>query len=294
MKIEQLLYFISVSQTLSFNKTAELFFITPQGLSKALKNLEFEFNVQLLESTKQGTSLTEDGKHFLNKALEIVEIYDNLKTHYLKNVDSEIDGEISIACQPRISANFLLPILSKFQAKYPNISTKISSKEVTAKDIFDSMQNSKIDLGLCILSKEDFDFISNSNIYFFTEFLKEEIFVCVLKHYSYPLPEFFTQIPENLIDYLYVSPFTNEILPSNTSDSSIIISPEMQMHLIALNNGLGNILNREYEKYYAKTGKFTLIPYRPPLFLHFICVHKNPSLLTMPEQLFLDTLKSNF
>lgn len=67
MKIEQLLYFISVSQTLSLNKTAELFFITPQGLSKALKNLEQEFNVQLLDSTKQGTSLTEDGQVFFEQ-----------------------------------------------------------------------------------------------------------------------------------------------------------------------------------------------------------------------------------
>ena len=294
MKIEQLLYFISVSQTLSLNKTAELFFITPQGLSKALKNLELEFNVKLLESTNQGTSLTADGRHFLNEAQQMVDIYDNLKTHYLENVDSEIDGEIRIACQPRIAANFLLPILSKFQAKYPHISIKVSSQEVTAKDVFDSLQTAKVDLGLCILSKEDFDFITNSNFYFFTEFIREEIFVCASKRYALPLPGFFKQIPADLIDYLYVSPFTDEILPSNTSDSSIIISPEMQKNLIELNNGLGNILNCEYEKYYAKSGKFILIPYRPPLFLHFICIHKSPSLLTMPEQLFLDPLKCNF
>lgn len=294
MKIEQLLYFISVSQTLSLNKTAELFFITPQGLSKALKNLEQEFNVQLLDSTKQGTSLTEDGKYFLNKAKQMVAIYDELKSHYLQNVDSEINGEIRIACQPRIAANFLLPLLSKFQSKYPNISIKVSSKELTARDVFDSLQSAKIDLGLCILREEDMQLIADSSVYFYTEFAKEELMACVPKQYSSPLPEYFTELPADLIDYQYVSPFTDKVIPSNTSDSSVIISSEMQRHLIEFNNGLGNVLQQEYEKYYTKTGKFILIPYRPPLFLHFICVHKSPSLFSMPEQLFLDTLKSEF
>lgn len=293
MKIEQLLYFISVSQTLSLNKTAELFFITPQGLSKALKNLEQEFNVQLLDSTKQGTSLTEDGKYFLNKAKQMVAIYDELKSHYLQNVDSEIDGEIRIACQPRIAANFLLPLLSKFQTKYPNISIKVSSQEVTAKDVFDSMQNGKVDIGLCILSQNDFDLITNNNTYFFTEFSKEEIMICAPKHYPTPLPDFFTELPVNSIDYCYVSPFTDERFPLGDS-SSVVISPEMQMNLIELNNGLTNVLHREYEKYYAPTGKYRLIPYRPPLYLYYVCMHKNPSLLSGPEQLFLDTLKNYF
>ena len=293
MKIEQLLYFISVSQTLSLNKTAELFFITPQGLSKALKNLELEFNVKLLESTKHGTSLTEDGKYFLNKAQQMVTIYDSLKTHYLQNVDSEINGEISIACQPRIAANFLLPLLSKFQSQYPHIAIKVSSQEVTARDVFDSMQSAKVDIGLCILSQNDLDLITNSNTYFFTEFSKEEIFVCAPKHYPAPLPAFFTALPENSIDYCYVSPFTDERFPLGAS-SSVVISPEMQMNLIELNNGLSNVLHREYEKYYAPTGKYALIPYRPPLFLYYICIHKNPSLLTGPEQLFLETLKNYF
>lgn len=294
MKIEQLLYFISVSQTLSLNKTAELFFITPQGLSKALKNLEQEFNVQLLDSTKQGTSLTEDGRYFLKKAKQMVAIYDGLKTHYLQNVDQDITGEIHIACQPRITANFLLPLLSKFQTHYPHIAVKVSSQELTARDVFDSLQSAKIDLGLCILSEEDMAFIADSSIYFYTEFAKEELMACVPEPYASPLPEYFTELPADLIDYLYISPFTGEVIPSNTSDSSVIISPEMQMHLIELSNGLGNVLQREYEKYYAKTGKFVLIPYRPSLFLHFICVHKSPSLLSIPEQLFLDTLRNEF
>ena len=61
MHIEYLYYFKDFSRTLSISKTAAHYFMTPQGLSRALHQLEKDFGVTLMTYQNNLISLTPAG-----------------------------------------------------------------------------------------------------------------------------------------------------------------------------------------------------------------------------------------
>ncbi len=63
MRSEQLEYLIEISKNKSMNATSQKLHISPQALSIAMKTLEKELNMLLLDRTKQGVELTENGKN---------------------------------------------------------------------------------------------------------------------------------------------------------------------------------------------------------------------------------------
>ena len=68
MKLQQLIYFKAACQYGSISKAAEELHISQPSISMAIRSLENEFSVKLIERRYQGFSLTEDGKLFLNMA----------------------------------------------------------------------------------------------------------------------------------------------------------------------------------------------------------------------------------
>lgn len=61
MELQQIKYFLALSQELHFWKTAERMFITQSALSRQIKALEDELGVQLFERSKRTVKLTEAG-----------------------------------------------------------------------------------------------------------------------------------------------------------------------------------------------------------------------------------------
>ena len=74
MKIHYLQYLVDIASTGSINFSAERFFITQQSMSRAIKSMEEELGVKLLERTYTGVSLTEAGKVVVEKGQLIVNL----------------------------------------------------------------------------------------------------------------------------------------------------------------------------------------------------------------------------
>lgn len=62
MDLKQLQYFVVSVESGSFKKAAEMLYTTQPHISKSIKNLETELNVQLLERKARGVEVTESGK----------------------------------------------------------------------------------------------------------------------------------------------------------------------------------------------------------------------------------------
>lgn len=73
MTLQQLKYFIEVSNSGSIGKAAERLFIAQPSLSSALRDLEAEIGHNLFSRTSKGTYLTHDGKEFLRYARQVLE-----------------------------------------------------------------------------------------------------------------------------------------------------------------------------------------------------------------------------
>lgn len=62
MQIQQLTYFVAITEQGSINKAAEKLFVTQPNLSKAISNLENELKVRIFNRTNKGVVLTDEGK----------------------------------------------------------------------------------------------------------------------------------------------------------------------------------------------------------------------------------------
>ncbi|MGI6052451.1 MAG: LysR family transcriptional regulator [Bilifractor sp.] len=77
MTIQDLRYFVRICKKHSIAQAAEEFYITPQGLSKAIKRMEEELGTELLFRTQAGVVPTEYGQIFLTHAEVILGEYDS-------------------------------------------------------------------------------------------------------------------------------------------------------------------------------------------------------------------------
>ena len=76
MDIKILKYFIAVAEEKTISKAAQKLYISQPALSKQLKELENELDLQLFERGSRNIKLTEDGAFLLTQANEIVELMD--------------------------------------------------------------------------------------------------------------------------------------------------------------------------------------------------------------------------
>jgi DNA-binding transcriptional LysR family regulator len=74
MLIDYYVYYLEFSKTLSISKTARKYYMTPQGISRAIHALEKEFNVPLVSRNGNQVSLTSAGKSLAVEAEKIIEV----------------------------------------------------------------------------------------------------------------------------------------------------------------------------------------------------------------------------
>lgn len=82
MTLQQLHYAITISETGSLNKAAELLYIAQPSLTNALKELEKELGIVIFHRSGKGVSPTNDGVEFLLYARQVYNQYETLLEKY--------------------------------------------------------------------------------------------------------------------------------------------------------------------------------------------------------------------
>lgn len=75
MKINQIRYFLDVAETGSINRSALNLYISPQGLSRSIAQLEKGLGFNLFARSNRGMVLTEEGRSFIGPASRMQEAY---------------------------------------------------------------------------------------------------------------------------------------------------------------------------------------------------------------------------
>ena len=71
MTFVQLRYILTIAETKSMNKAAELLYVSQPSLTNAVKELEKEIGITIFFRSGRGVTLTDDGAEFLLYAKEI-------------------------------------------------------------------------------------------------------------------------------------------------------------------------------------------------------------------------------
>ena len=84
MTLQQIYYALTISQTGSLNKAAEILYVAQPSLTGAMQELEKELGITIFHRSGRGVSLTNDGLEFITYAREIYHQYETLMSKYGK------------------------------------------------------------------------------------------------------------------------------------------------------------------------------------------------------------------
>ena len=157
MRIEQLKCLVDVAETKSMSKTAERLFVSPQAVSKCIKQLEDELDAELLVRTNQGVMLTPIGEDVLAHVKQMLELEEKINhsiTKHKERAPEENTFPIRI-CSTSAITNIVLPsILAKFSNMNINIIPRIDMVD-SVREVFERLKNKTCDVGLLTYNEQD-------------------------------------------------------------------------------------------------------------------------------------------
>lgn len=120
MTIKELEEFRTICQRGSLARASKELFMSPQGLSRVLKNLENELDCTLLDRVATGIELTESGKKLYEYAETVLEGYDHLRKE-LEMIRTSVEGSVDLLVAYDILRLLTPECILGFQEKYPNV-----------------------------------------------------------------------------------------------------------------------------------------------------------------------------
>lgn len=135
MNIDQLKYFVLISNLGSINKVSQQLFVSPQAISSAIKKLEDELGCSLfIRDGKKSLTLSEQGKIFLITAEDILHTLEigldkvhalQTKTPAKKTVTEKLNIQISTVH----SISTIPAVIEMFSHQYPHVTLTLIQQE---------------------------------------------------------------------------------------------------------------------------------------------------------------------
>lgn len=119
-RIDVMRLFVRVADSGNFSKAARFTGISQPTVSKVIAGLEAKLGAQLLRRTSRGLSLTDAGQDFYEAALSIVASVDDVESRVGKG-EASPSGLVKIALSPAFGRMQIIPHLSAFFARYPDV-----------------------------------------------------------------------------------------------------------------------------------------------------------------------------
>ncbi|WP_290719430.1 MULTISPECIES: LysR family transcriptional regulator [Exiguobacterium] len=124
MDFRQLEYFTEVARFKSFTRAAEHLHVTQPTLSKMVRHLEEELEVDLFDRSKRQIVLTDAGETLLIEGEKILRQLSDLPSH-LYDVMHLTKGTIRLGVPPLIGSLFFPGLLRRFEEMYPMIQIEL-------------------------------------------------------------------------------------------------------------------------------------------------------------------------
>ncbi len=145
MDIRHIKYFLAIAEERSISRAAKRLYISQPPLSQQLRALEEELGVRLFERTTRSLEITDAGRVFRERALQIVELMDSTVKE-VKDSVSEMQGTLSVGFVASSGAALLPHRIPDFNRTYPEITFQI--REGSTHRILDLLNSGIIEVGI--------------------------------------------------------------------------------------------------------------------------------------------------
>jgi DNA-binding transcriptional LysR family regulator len=122
--LNALIIFAKVVEATSFSEAARRLGIPISTVSRKIAELEDQLGVRLLERSTRQLRLTDVGSEVLEQAQKGVEVSEAVDS-VVSNQLAEVRGALRLSAPPNISDSILAPLITAFQASYPEVSVQV-------------------------------------------------------------------------------------------------------------------------------------------------------------------------
>lgn len=175
MRFEQLLYLLDVKKTGSFTKTGEHFYRSQQGISDALRKLEEEWQLTLLNRSKFGVTFTPVGEKMLPYVETLVNDYRRVEEQAQSLQAESLSGTLTLSVHPRFSHYLFEQSVLPFAKHYPQVTLCLNGDSTSQTAI--NVQRGISELGLVFLPNSRCDINNTTQDMIETHFVSETLYV---------------------------------------------------------------------------------------------------------------------
>lgn len=145
MDMRHLRCFVAVAEEMHFGRAAERLHLSQPPVSLAIKELEEELGVTLLERTSRRMSLTRAGEDALRDARAVLAAADTMRKR-AREAAQGLMGSLSIGFISLPAYSFLPSTLRQFTEDYQRV--RVSLQEGTTDQILHDVESGSLDIGL--------------------------------------------------------------------------------------------------------------------------------------------------
>lgn len=147
MTLQQIKYAITIAQTGSFNKAAEILYVAQPSLSEAVKELEKELGITVFNRNSRGVTLTNDGMEFINYARQLYSQYEVMEERFVQN--GNLKKHFGISTQ---HYSFVVKAFINTINRFNTYEYEFAVRESRTIDVIDDVYSSRSEVGILYLS----------------------------------------------------------------------------------------------------------------------------------------------
>lgn len=291
--IMQLQYFCAVCRYGSISKAAEALYVSHPTISVAIKSLEKEFSLELYAHTGNRVILTEDGKAFYRKAVEILQRCDDMYASFAGRPEDSYRVHVGI---PPIRSTVIFPdLLREFHERY---SIPVVLHDYSSRRSLEKLENHELDC--CMVN-----FGADSLAHFHYQVLLQDRFVfCVSRENPLSQKDSVTardldQVPLILQsdDSVLNEPLLQAFYKVNARPNPILYSSQLRTILNFVREGssgafLYDTIADTLQK--STEGEFAVIPFRPVIKEEFVLFWQKGGYMNRNVKTWISFVKNYF
>ena len=181
MELKQIEFFLKLYEELNFTKASNALFISQQGLSKSINNLEKELGIPLFTRNTKEMKPTVHGHRLYHRFKDVAASVKNVYTE-VESIKNSHNGEVHFILSKGSMYYVPMEFMIEFQKEYPDI--RIIYEEVGEQEADSLLKTKEWDVGILTEPVNDRDFyqctLFSENLRAFMHkdhpFAKEEVF----------------------------------------------------------------------------------------------------------------------
>ncbi len=282
MEFRQIRYVLEIVQCNGFSRAAETLGIAQPSLSIAVKKLEDELGVTLLNRQERKVTLTAEGRAFIDRARQIDELVKST-IHEMEEFRGLERGEIKVGIPGMLGAHYFPTVIADFRQQYPNL--KLSVYSDGANKIQSMVESGELDTG--IVANSDFP----ASIVW-QSLMREEIVACVAVGHPMANKRSITvqELSREPLFLFNEGYFQRQIIFDAITELGLKPNVVFETNLVPLlkkvvagGGGVTTLLRMA-----ATEPGLNVIPFDPPLFVEAVAIWNKNSYISKATKAFLE------